>query len=213
MIYYAYEEDRLADYLMHHGIEGQKWGVRNGPPYPLGPREKASHLYKEMNGFEYGGIVNGKKITEPEYYDIDFGRDYRTIPLKVMKEAKIGNCWDMVNYQHAFFKKNGIKDHSFMVVMDLNDDGYKENVLTHTFSLFEDKDGLYWFEQAWWPMRGIRKVDSYSDVMNVFKEKNGDHSYFISEYNPDGMDKELTDKEFFDRATQNTVEDYEKQSE
>lgn len=23
------------DYLEHHGIEGQKWGRRNGPPYPL----------------------------------------------------------------------------------------------------------------------------------------------------------------------------------
>lgn len=23
------------DYLEHHGIEGQKWGKRNGPPYPL----------------------------------------------------------------------------------------------------------------------------------------------------------------------------------
>lgn len=22
-------------YLAHHGIKGQKWGVRNGPPYPL----------------------------------------------------------------------------------------------------------------------------------------------------------------------------------
>lgn len=21
--------------LYHHGIKGQKWGVRNGPPYPL----------------------------------------------------------------------------------------------------------------------------------------------------------------------------------
>ena len=23
------------DYLMHHGIKGQKWGVKHGPPYPL----------------------------------------------------------------------------------------------------------------------------------------------------------------------------------
>lgn len=23
------------DYLAHHGIRGQKWGVKNGPPYPL----------------------------------------------------------------------------------------------------------------------------------------------------------------------------------
>lgn len=24
-----------SDFLMHHGIPGQKWGVKNGPPYPL----------------------------------------------------------------------------------------------------------------------------------------------------------------------------------
>jgi len=23
-------------YLMHHGVKGQKWGVKNGPPYPIG---------------------------------------------------------------------------------------------------------------------------------------------------------------------------------
>ena len=23
-------------YLVHHGIKGMKWGVRKGPPYPLG---------------------------------------------------------------------------------------------------------------------------------------------------------------------------------
>lgn len=30
-----------ANELYHHGIKGQKWGVRNGPPYPL--EEKAEH--------------------------------------------------------------------------------------------------------------------------------------------------------------------------
>lgn len=34
MIYYGYNDYR--DYLSHHGILGQKWGKRNGPPYPLG---------------------------------------------------------------------------------------------------------------------------------------------------------------------------------
>ena len=29
---FTFNEDALS----HHGIEGQKWGVRNGPPYPLG---------------------------------------------------------------------------------------------------------------------------------------------------------------------------------
>lgn len=27
---------KKQNYLMHHGIEGQKWGVKHGPPYPLG---------------------------------------------------------------------------------------------------------------------------------------------------------------------------------
>ena len=27
--------EALSDILEHHGIDGQKWGVRNGPPYPL----------------------------------------------------------------------------------------------------------------------------------------------------------------------------------
>lgn len=29
--------DAATDVLMHHGVLGQKWGTRNGPPYPLKP--------------------------------------------------------------------------------------------------------------------------------------------------------------------------------
>lgn len=30
------------DYLAHHGIAGQKWGVRQGPPYPLAPSKHSA---------------------------------------------------------------------------------------------------------------------------------------------------------------------------
>lgn len=33
MEYYGNNDWR--DYIAHHGIKGQKWGVKNGPPYPL----------------------------------------------------------------------------------------------------------------------------------------------------------------------------------
>ena len=31
-------------YLEHHGVEGQKWGVQNGPPYPLEGKGKKNFL-------------------------------------------------------------------------------------------------------------------------------------------------------------------------
>ena len=41
----------MEDYLAHHGIEGQKWGVRNGPPYPLDPKvyKKAQYTQRHQN--------------------------------------------------------------------------------------------------------------------------------------------------------------------
>lgn len=35
-----------GDYLAHHGIKGQKWGVKNGPPYPLEDDQKTTSEHK-----------------------------------------------------------------------------------------------------------------------------------------------------------------------
>lgn len=34
---YDYGQNDYRNYLAHHGIKGQKWGDKNGPPYPLRP--------------------------------------------------------------------------------------------------------------------------------------------------------------------------------
>lgn len=36
--------------LVHHGIKGQKWGVKNGPPYPLGEGDKSRAEKRASSG-------------------------------------------------------------------------------------------------------------------------------------------------------------------
>lgn len=45
-------------YLYHHGIAGQKWGIRNGPPYPL---DYQYHTNRELRG-EYQDVFYKKRI-------------------------------------------------------------------------------------------------------------------------------------------------------
>ena len=45
---------RDPNYLVHHGIKGQKWGVRNGPPYPLKPTAYSSAEKRQMNAGKMG---------------------------------------------------------------------------------------------------------------------------------------------------------------
>ena len=52
---------RSNDSLSHHGIAGQKWGKRNGPPYPL---DYNDHSAREKKGdYVYG---DSKKQTTKE---------------------------------------------------------------------------------------------------------------------------------------------------
>lgn len=57
------------DYLSHHGIEGQKWGKQNGPPYPLS-RGQLSSAEEKKGGVsksakeKYGDSHNKKKAKD-----------------------------------------------------------------------------------------------------------------------------------------------------
>lgn len=52
-------------FLAHHGIKGQTWGVRNGPPYPLGAGAKSAKdklAEKEPNNHGYSGSKLGQRL-------------------------------------------------------------------------------------------------------------------------------------------------------
>lgn len=216
--------------LYHHGIPKQKWGVKHGPPYPLDQevhnrivkgkaeyskqnisdskvkQERISKLVDELNNeWDYGVLDHGKKITDTSDYDWS---KYKTIPVDTLKKEKIGVCWDFVNYQHDICKQLGLKDHSYMFVMQKSDD--PDDVVTHTFTTYENDGKNYWIESAAWPKRGLHEIKDYKDAvteLNDMYKNDGSKAYSVFEYNADGMDKGLDDQEFFDKATQNLIYD------
>lgn len=48
-------------FLAHHGIQGQKWGVRNGPPYPLSEGQKRQYTGKQKETKHERAIKNIEK--------------------------------------------------------------------------------------------------------------------------------------------------------
>ena len=56
------------NYISHHGILGQKWGKKNGPPYPLSSNqhsmaEKASMIVSKKKKILARGTVNSNHFT------------------------------------------------------------------------------------------------------------------------------------------------------
>lgn len=47
-------------YLAHHGIEGQKWGKRNGPPYPLEPEDHSAAEKRANDGVYTQGVKQNR---------------------------------------------------------------------------------------------------------------------------------------------------------
>lgn len=50
----AYNRWLSKDYLAHHGVKGQKWGEKNGPPYPLDSSKSDGHKLLKGDGSPQG---------------------------------------------------------------------------------------------------------------------------------------------------------------
>ena len=55
--------------FLHHGIEGQKWGIRNGPPYPLDEKHNGSEKNKNQDN-NTSDIEKEKKFMNDNIKDL-----------------------------------------------------------------------------------------------------------------------------------------------
>lgn len=93
--------------LFHHGVKGQKWGVRNGPPYPLG--EKKGVAKSGGSGKMKMNLQKFAKIPEEKFtkYALDFEKDPNK--ARAFKEA-LGytkeNCRALIDDINRYFDKD-----------------------------------------------------------------------------------------------------------
>lgn len=71
--------------LAHHGVKNQKWGVRNGPPYPLNRKAKAS-----------------SKKKEPEEVHEDYKRAHDGKSVKSMSDAELRSRLNRLNMEKQY---------------------------------------------------------------------------------------------------------------
>lgn len=60
------------DYLSHHGILGQKWGKKNGPPYPLG---QGDHSTSQVKAAKAAGISVGSSSDKGSIDNVETKKD------------------------------------------------------------------------------------------------------------------------------------------
>lgn len=116
------------EFLVHHGVKGQQWGVRNGPPYPI-----------EDKVLRKGSKIN---TIQPMY------RHKSVLKQKALYGYNPEDEWDSKVYRGPFayydlvYKgRLRIEEHSFEVTKDLKMPTSKERV-DNFIELFEKENKL-----------------------------------------------------------------------
>lgn len=149
--------------LYHHGIIGQKWGVKNGPPYPIKGFKSPTDLTNHMKSFKYSEFTSLKSADE-------VGR------------TRKGSCHDQVMYEFQQLRRMG-KDPHGIFVMEYNDKT-NQGGMTHSLAYYQENGKTNWVENAWSERAGVTSYNSINAIRNEIRRahKSGEFGN-RSEYN------------------------------
>lgn len=165
------------DSISHHGIEGQQWGVRNGPPYPLGSgqhsraevraaKKENKKVYKETkkrSSGKFPALTELKNKKASEYINEKLRNDPTIQELKTLENQLHNNFQEFVNGSEGrnFRKELAEKE------WEKNKDHYEKHSLTkeHIVDTY------------------LNEGDVYSDIFNnEWRQQNEQEKTFMSDY-------------------------------
>ncbi len=90
---YNYDKPELSEtYLEHHGVKGQKWGVKHGPPYPLSRQKGSGRLAKGKGSIQKkkpsGGLIERHKAKKTYKQRVQSAEKARQAKQAKAEEAK-----------------------------------------------------------------------------------------------------------------------------
>ena len=168
-------------------------------------KETVNKVLEEMSFLGYGWVEpNGvKHFKSKQNYFKEF---YRIMSIDMIKEYKVGTCFESAKMTAYLLKEKGIESKSYMInYTDSN------KLAKHTFTVCHDEEHYYLVEASWVNQETV--FDSLEDLImsvvkrypRMYKIENLDmslvHVYEIDEF-PDGMSL----NEFVDFASKNEID-------
>ena len=123
-----------------------------------------------MEDIEYGFLDEfGNNIINVDYdkWENEFYNFYYLLSPDELLEKKCGVCWDQVELERKLFNDNDIDVKTYFIFSHISD----ENLPSHTFLVYKNKDFYYWFEHSWGIYKGIHKYDSLNNLLLDVKSK------------------------------------------
>lgn len=150
-----------SPYLLHHQVKGAKWGVRHGPPYPLGSdvsdgkkliknEDLSGRIYSKASGkepFLTRTLTNAVNKTKGKLYGLDhrlktqesIARKIDTDSLEkgISKSQAAKDLKDAVRYTVMADDKDFVKTYNDLK-KDLYDQGFVEERCRNYFQLYAE---------------------------------------------------------------------------